>query len=77
MPEVRTPRELFFDISGYEYHSENPSTVTKDNQKIKPHLLNRPDMDRKNNFDYEWEKSKSSVTNINEESLMLVDQPAS
>lgn len=77
---VKKPEELFFDIAGYEYHSEYPSTSSKDNQKLKPHLVDHPHVDKADSFEYDWEKSQTEhLTDITAKTnnLILVDRPAS
>lgn len=63
MPEVATPDELFKQITGCDYEEKKALLELQESFKIKPHLVDKPGIEFKFDFNAGWEQSKKDLEN--------------
>ncbi|KAJ8965126.1 hypothetical protein NQ314_004351 [Rhamnusium bicolor] len=68
--KIATPDELFKSITGYSYENKVSLSELQESFKMKPHLVDRPDLDLSYNFDTAWEKAKSEQISIKLETVL-------
>lgn len=56
VPEIYTPEELFKSITGCDYSDK---VTLQQVIKMKPHLVDRPEIDVDDNFEINWEKAQA------------------
>ncbi|XP_057666806.1 serine/threonine-protein kinase RIO3-like [Diorhabda carinulata] len=61
VPEVLSPEDLFKSISGCDFSEQIALSKMKESFKVKPHLLDKPGIEFKYNFDTAWEQSQLGV----------------
>lgn len=64
IPNIFTAEELFIHITGFDYNDKINLLMMQESFKMKPHLVDRPDMESQYRFDTAWEKSKSDAEKL-------------